>query len=266
MGRADRRRPARCPANWPRSDRRRRGTATRPATRWQLPRAPPLGAGVRARYVRGGQRRVPAAWLVAGVHKRRRDRTVLGGPQSSEEGESGKAGGSAVGRRSRGTARARTRVAVRAGGAGQPRMTRSPDDPDVLAVGFPLAAVRSNALPDLVTGTVGKHGPGRGAGDVRFGLGPAAPLTCGRAGSDIDHGGHGGGRGRAHPQEAAALRGRAVDPGLRDRDRDAAVAGFAHRTGGRASAWPTRPCWTARSKRDMTASTGRPPTRWASAK
>jgi PucR family transcriptional regulator, purine catabolism regulatory protein len=90
----------------------------------------------------------------------------------------------------------------------------------------------SNALHDLVTGTAADmdHALARA---VRFGWDLQRPLTVLVARhSDVEHGGAGQGddavRLEGQPQEASALR--AVElwtRAVRDRDRDAAVAGFA---------------------------------------
>jgi purine catabolism regulator len=149
---------------------------------------------VRAQYVPGGSGRVNTGWLVAGVH-----------------GLPGMAG-----------------VAVeQAALVAALEITR---DLAVLAVEQQFA---SNALHDLVTGTAG-HLDQALERAVRFGWDLRRPLTVLVARhNEIEHGDieHGGAEQRedaSRPQEAAALR--AVElwtRAVRERDRDAAVAGFA---------------------------------------
>lgn len=187
------------------------------------PAGHPLAATTRAAA------RVEAEWLVAGVHKDAETGTpwaaaviragemrhgwvlAVGGPQ----GLPGTAG-----------------VAVeQAALVAALEITR---DLAVLAVEQQFA---SNALHDLVTGTAGNMEQALERA-VRFGWDLRRPLTVLVARhSASEHGDteHGGGPGEdavrlheRHPQEAAALR--AVElwtRAVRDRDRDAAVAGFA---------------------------------------
>ncbi|MGH3201956.1 MAG: PucR family transcriptional regulator, partial [Streptosporangiaceae bacterium] len=90
----------------------------------------------------------------------------------------------------------------------------------------------SNALHDLVTGTAGNMDQALERA-VRFGWDLRRPLTVlvargSDTDTDINRGGTEADEDAAHPREAAALR--AVElwtRAVRDRDRDAAVAGFA---------------------------------------
>jgi PucR family transcriptional regulator, purine catabolism regulatory protein len=185
---------------------------------------------VRAQYVPGGSGRVNTGWLVAGVHK---------------DAETGTRWAAAVIR----AGEMRHGWVLAVGGAqGLPGMAgvaveqaalvaalEITRDLAVLAVEQQFA---SNALHDLVTGTVG-HMDQALERAVRFGWDLRRPLTVLVARhSDIEHGdiepgdiepgGAEQGDDAARPQEAAALR--AVElwtRAVRDRDRDAAVAGFA---------------------------------------
>jgi PucR family transcriptional regulator, purine catabolism regulatory protein len=182
------------------------------------------GPGFRAPYLSDGGGRVNSSCLVAGVHKDAEAATswaaaviragemqhgwvlAVGGAQ----GLPGTAG-----------------VAVeQAALVAALEITR---DLAVLAVEQQFA---SNALHDLVTGTAANMDQALERA-VRFGWDLQRPLTVMVARhSDIEHGGAERGQDAVHledhPQEAAALR--AVDlwtRAVRDRDRNAAVAGFA---------------------------------------
>lgn len=180
---------------------------------------------VRAQYVRGGSGRVNTGWLVAGVHK---------------DAETGTPWAAAVIR----AGEMRHGWVLAVGGAqGLPGMAgvaveqaalvaalEITRDLAVLAVEQQFA---SNALHDLVTGTAG-HMDQALERAVRFGWDLRRPLTVLVARhheiehGDIEHGGAGQGEAASRPQEAAALR--AVElwtRAVRERDRDAAVAGFA---------------------------------------
>ena len=180
---------------------------------------------VRAQYVPGGSGRVNTGWLVAGVHK---------------DAETGTPWAAAVIR----AGEMRHGWVLAVGGAqGLPGMAgvaveqaalvaalEITRDLAVLAVEQQFA---SNALHDLVTGTAG-HLDQALERAVRFGWDLRRPLTVLVARhNEIEHGDieHGGAEQRedaSRPQEAAALR--AVElwtRAVRERDRDAAVAGFA---------------------------------------
>ena len=170
---------------------------------------------VRAQYVRGGSGRVNTAWLVAGVHK---------------DAETGTPWAAAVIR----AGEMRHGWVLAVGGAqGLPGMAgvaveqaalvaalEITRDLAVLAVEQQFA---SNALHDLVTGTTADMDDAL-ARAVRFGWDLQRPLTV------LVARGCGADRGEesARQQEASALR--AVElwtRAIRDRDRHAAVAGFA---------------------------------------
>ena len=185
---------------------------------------------VRAQYVRGSSGRVNTAWLVAGVHK---------------DAETGTPWAAAVIR----AGEMRHGWVLAVGGAqGLPGMAgvaveqaalvaalEITRDLAVLAVEQQFA---SNALHDLVTGTAG-HMDQALERAVRFGWDLRRPLTVLVARhhqtehgeiehGDLEHGGAEQGQNASRPQEAAALR--AVElwtRAVRERDRDAAVAGFA---------------------------------------
>ena len=180
---------------------------------------------VRAQYVPGGSGRVSTGWLVAGVHK---------------DADTGTPWAAAVIR----AGEMRHGWVLAVGGAqGLPGMAgvaveqaalvaalEITRDLAVLAVEQQFA---SNALHDLVTGTAG-HLDQALERAVRFGWDLRRPLTVLVARhNEIEHGDieHGGAEQRedaSRPQEAAALR--AVElwtRAVRERDRDAAVAGFA---------------------------------------
>jgi PucR family transcriptional regulator, purine catabolism regulatory protein len=180
---------------------------------------------VRAQYVRGGSGRVNTAWLVAGVHK---------------DAETGTPWAAAVIR----AGEMRHGWVLAVGGAqGLPGMAgvaveqaalvaalEITRDLAVLAVEQQFA---SNALHDLVTGTAG-HLDQALERAVRFGWDLRRPLTVLVARhheiehGDIEPGVAGQAEDVSRPQEAAALR--AVElwtRAVRERDRDAAVAGFA---------------------------------------
>jgi PucR family transcriptional regulator, purine catabolism regulatory protein len=175
---------------------------------------------VRAQYVPGGSGRVNTGWLVAGVHK---------------DAETGTPWAAAVIR----AGEMRHGWVLAVGGAqGLPGMAgvaveqaalvaalEITRDLAVLAVEQQFA---SNALHDLVTGTVG-HMDQALERAVRFGWDLRRPLTVLVARhSDVEPAGAEQGDDAARPQEASALR--AVElwtRAVRDRDRDAAVAGFA---------------------------------------
>jgi purine catabolism regulator len=175
---------------------------------------------VRARYVQEGSGRVTGGWLVAGVHKD----AETGTPWAAaviRAGEMRHGWVLAVGG-AQGLPGAAGVAVEQAALVAALEITR---DLAVLAVEQQFA---SNALHDLVTGAAGNMDQALERA-VRFGWDLRRPLTVLVArGSDIDHGGTEAGEEAAHPQEAAALR--AVElwtRAVRDRDRDAAVAGFA---------------------------------------
>jgi PucR family transcriptional regulator, purine catabolism regulatory protein len=179
----------------------------------------PPGHGFLAQYLSDGSGRVNTAWLVAGVHR------------DSETGTSGAAAVIQAGEMQHGW------VLAIGGAQGLPVMAgvaveqaalvaalEITRDLAVLAVEQQFA---SNALHDLVTGAAA-HMDQALERAVRFGWDLRRPLTvlvawqCG-----AEHGDDAV-RLEGQPQEAAALR--AVDLWtrvVRDRDRDAAVAGFA---------------------------------------
>jgi purine catabolism regulator len=180
---------------------------------------------VRAQYVRGGSGRVNTGWLVAGVHKD----TETGTPWAAAVIRAGEmrhgwvlAVGGAQGLPGMAGVAVEQAALVAA-----LEITR---DLAVLAVEQQFA---SNALHDLVTGTAG-HMDQALERAVRFGWDLRRPLTVLVARhnevehGDVEHGGAAQGEGASRPQEAAALR--AVElwtRAVRERDRDAAVAGFA---------------------------------------
>jgi purine catabolism regulator len=180
---------------------------------------------VRAQYVRGGSGRVNTAWLVAGVHKD----TETGTPWAAAVIRAGEmrhgwvlAVGGAQGLPGMAGVAVEQAALVAA-----LEITR---DLAVLAVEQQFA---SNALHDLVTGTAG-HMDQALERAVRFGWDLRRPLTVLVARhneiepGDSEHGGAEQGEHASRPQEAAALR--AVElwtRAVRERDRDAAVAGFA---------------------------------------
>ena len=182
------------------------------------------GPGSRAQHLSDGSGRVNTAWLVAGVHK------------DAETATSWAAAVIRAGEMQHGW------VLATGGAQGLPGMAgvaveqaalvaalEITRDLAVLAVEQQFA---SNALHDLVTGTAANMDQALERA-VRFGWDLKRPLTVLVARhSDSEHGGaeHGDDAVRleGQPQEAAALR--AVDlwtRAVRDRDRDAAVAGFA---------------------------------------
>jgi purine catabolism regulator len=170
---------------------------------------------VRALYTREGSGRVTSSWLVAGVHKD----AETGTPWAAaviRAGEMRHGWVLAVGG-AQGLPGAAGVAVEQAALVAALEITR---DLAVLAVEQQFA---SNALHDLVTGTAANMDQALERA-VRFGWDLRRPLTvlvareCG-AEEDED---------AAHPREAAALR--AVElwtRAVRDRDRDAAVAGFA---------------------------------------
>jgi PucR family transcriptional regulator, purine catabolism regulatory protein len=180
---------------------------------------------VRAQYVRGGSGRVNTAWLVAGVHKD----TETGTPWAAAVIRAGEmrhgwvlAVGGAQGLPGMAGVAVEQAALVAA-----LEITR---DLAVLAVEQQFA---SNALHDLVTGTAG-HMDQALERAVRFGWDLRRPLTVLVARhneiepGDSEPGGAEQGEHASRPQEAAALR--AVElwtRAVRERDRDAAVAGFA---------------------------------------
>ncbi len=175
----------------------------------------PLAATTRAHDLRDSTGRVTGGWLVAGVHKN----AETGTPWAAAVIRAGEmrhgwvlAVGGAQGLP--GTAGVAVEQAALVAAL---EITR---DLAVLAVEQQFA---SNALHDLVTGTAGDLDQALERA-VRFGWDLRRPLTvlvarqCGTEASEE----------AAHPQEAAALR--AVElwtRAVRDRDPDAAVAGFA---------------------------------------
>jgi purine catabolism regulator len=184
---------------------------------------------VRALYVQQGSGRVTSGWLVAGVHKD----TETGTPWAAaviRAGEMRHGWVLAVGG-AQGLPGAAGVAVEQAALVAALEITR---DLAVLAVEQQFA---SNALHDLVTGTAGNMDQALERA-VRFGWDLRRPLTVLVArdsgiDSDIKRGGTEPGDDAVrpqggHPQEAAALR--AVElwtRAVRDRDRDAAVAGFA---------------------------------------
>jgi len=175
----------------------------------------PLAATTRSQDVRDSTGRVTSGWLVAGVHKD----AETGTPWAAaviRAGEMRHGWVLAVGG-AQGLPGAAGVAVEQAALVAALEITR---DLAVLAVEQQFA---SNALHDLVTGTAGNMDQALERA-VRFGWDLRRPLTvlvarqCGaEAGEEA-----------AHPQEAAALR--AVElwtRAVRDRDRDAAVAGFA---------------------------------------
>jgi len=175
----------------------------------------PLAATTRSHDLRDSTGRVTGGWLVAGVHKN----AETGTPWAAaviRAGEMRHGWVLAVGgaRGLPGTAGVAVEQAALVAAL---EITR---DLAVLAVEQQFA---SNALHDLVTGTAGDLDQALERA-VRFGWDLRRPLTvlvarqCGTEASEE----------AAHPQEAAALR--AVElwtRAVRDRDPDAAVAGFA---------------------------------------
>jgi PucR family transcriptional regulator, purine catabolism regulatory protein len=204
----------------------------------------PLAATTRSHDLRDSTGRVTGGWLVAGVHKN----AETGTPWAAaviRAGEMRHGWVLAVGgaRGLPGTAGVAVEQAALVAAL---EITR---DLAVLAVEQQFA---SNALHDLVTGTAGDLDQALERA-VRFGWDLRRPLTvlvarqCGTEASEE----------AAHPQEAAALR--AVElwtRAVRDRDPDAAVAGFATElvavVGVPEAAGLARKIHT-----DMTASTGR---------
>ncbi len=204
----------------------------------------PLAATTRSHDLRDSTGRVTGGWLVAGVHKN----AETGTPWAAAVIRAGEmrhgwvlAVGGAQGLP--GTAGVAVEQAALVAAL---EITR---DLAVLAVEQQFA---SNALHDLVTGTAGDLDQALERA-VRFGWDLRRPLTvlvarqCGTEASEE----------AAHPREAAALR--AVElwtRAVRDRDPDAAVAGFATElvavVGVPDPAGPARKIHT-----DMTASTGR---------
>jgi purine catabolism regulator len=180
----------------------------------------PLAATTRSQDVRDSTGRVTSGWLVAGVHKD----AETGTPWAAaviRAGEMRHGWVLAVGG-AQGLPGAAGVAVEQAALVAALEITR---DLAVLAVEQQFA---SNALHDLVTGTAGNMDQALERA-VRFGWDLRRPLTVlvARHG-DIEQGGTEAGEEAAHPQEAAALR--AVDlwtRAVRDRDRDAAVAGFA---------------------------------------
>jgi purine catabolism regulator len=180
----------------------------------------PLAATTRSQDVRDSTGRVTSGWLVAGVHKD----AETGTPWAAaviRAGEMRHGWVLAVGG-AQGLPGAAGVAVEQAALVAALEITR---DLAVLAVEQQFA---SNALHDLVTGTVGNMDQALERA-VRFGWDLRRPLTVlvARHG-DIEQGGTEAGEEAAHPQEAAALR--AVElwtRAVRDRDRDAAVAGFA---------------------------------------
>ena len=189
----------------------------------------PLAATTRSQDVRDSTGRVTSGWLVAGVHKD----AETGTPWAAaviRAGEMRHGWVLAVGG-AQGLPGAAGVAVEQAALVAALEITR---DLAVLAVEQQFA---SNALHDLVTGTAGNMDQALERA-VRFGWDLRRPLTVLVArhsdiDSDIKRGGTEPGDDAArlqdgHPQEAAALR--AVElwtRAVRDRDRDAAVAGFA---------------------------------------
>ena len=180
----------------------------------------PLAATTRAQDVRDSTGRVTSDWLVAGVHKD----AETGTPWAAaviRAGEMRHGWVLAVGG-AQGLPGAAGVAVEQAALVAALEITR---DLAVLAVEQQFA---SNALHDLVTGTAGNMDQALERA-VRFGWDLRRPLTVLVArGSDIQPGGTEESADAAHPREAAALR--AVElwtRAVRDRDRAAAVAGFA---------------------------------------
>jgi PucR family transcriptional regulator, purine catabolism regulatory protein len=209
---------------------------------------------VRALYVQEGSGRVTSGWLVAGVHKD----AETGTPWAAaviRAGEMRHGWVLAVGG-AQGLPGAAGVAVEQAALVAALEITR---DLAVLAVEQQFA---SNALHDLVTGTAGNMDQALERA-VRFGWDLRRPLTVLVARhSDLEPGGTEPGDDavrlqEGHPQEAAALR--AVElwtRAVRDRDRDAAVAGFATElvaVVGVADA----PALARKIHADMTSSTGR---------
>jgi purine catabolism regulator len=209
---------------------------------------------VRARYVLAGSGRVTSDWLVAGVHKD----AGTGIPWAAaviRAGEMRHGWVLAVGG-AQGLPGAAGVAVEQAALVAALEITR---DLAVLAVEQQFA---SNALHDLVTGTAGNMDQALERA-VRFGWDLRRPLTVLVARhSDIEHGGTEPGDDalrlqEGHPQEAAVLR--AVElwtRAVRDRDRDAAVAGFATELVAVVGV-PDAAALARKVHADMTASTGR---------
>ncbi len=175
---------------------------------------------VRAQYVREGSGRVNTGWLVAGVHKD----AGTGTPWAAaviRAGEMRHGWVLAVG----GTQGLPGMAGVAVEQAALVAALEITRDLAVLAVEQQFA---SNALHDLVTGTAGNMDQALERA-VRFGWDLRRPLTVLVARHhEIEPGGAEQGGDASHPQEASVLR--AVElwtRAVRDRDRDAAVAGFA---------------------------------------
>jgi PucR family transcriptional regulator, purine catabolism regulatory protein len=183
-------------------------------------RSGPQEQDFRALYLSAGSGRVNTAWLVAGVHR------------DTEAGPPWAAAGIRAGEMQHGW------VLAVGGAQGLPAMAgvaveqaalvaalEITRDLAVLAVEQQFA---SNALHDLVTGTAANMDQALERA-VRFGWDLHRPLTVLVARhSDIEHGGAEPGEDAPASQEASALR--AVElwtRAVRDRDRDAAIAGFA---------------------------------------
>ena len=213
---------------------------------------------VRALYTREGSGRVTSGWLVAGVHKD----TETGTPWAAaviRAGEMRHGWVLAVGG-AQGLPGAAGVAVEQAALVAALEITR---DLAVLAVEQQFA---SNALHDLVTGTAANMDQALERA-VRFGWDLRRPLTVLVArdsgiDSDIKRGGTEPGDDAVrpqdgHPQEAAALR--AVElwtRAVRDRDRDAAVAGFATELVGVVGVADAA-ALARKVHADMTASTGR---------
>ena len=199
---------------------------------------------VRALYVQEGSGRVTSGWLVAGVHKD----PETGTPWAAaviRAGEMRHGWVLAVGG-AQGLPGAAGVAVEQAALVAALEITR---DLAVLAVEQQFA---SNALHDLVTGTAGNIDQALERA-VRFGWDLRRPLTvlvATQCGTEE-------GEEAAHPQEAAALR--AVElwtRAVRDRDRDAAVAGFATELVAVVGV-PDAAGLARKIHADMTASTGR---------
>ena len=185
----------------------------------------PLAATTRSHDLRDSTGRVTGGWLVAGVHKD----AETGTPWAAaviRAGEMRHGWVLAVGG-AQGLPGAAGVAVEQAALVAALEITR---DLAVLAVEQQFA---SNALHDLVTGTAGDMDQALERA-VRFGWDLRRPLTvlvarqCGPEKSGPEKSGTEASEEAAHPQEAAALR--AVElwtRAVRDRDPDAAVAGFA---------------------------------------
>ena len=204
----------------------------------------PLAATTRSHDLRDSTGRVTGGWLVAGVHKD----AETGTPWAAaiiRAGEMRHGWVLAVGG-AQGLPGAAGVAVEQAALVAALEITR---DLAVLAVEQQFA---SNALHDLVTGTAGDMDQALERA-VRFGWDLRRPLTvlvarqCGTEASEE----------AAHPQEAAALR--AVElwtRAVRDRDPDAAVAGFATELVAVVGV-PDAAGLARKIHADMTASTGR---------